>query len=172
MYTQILLPVDGSELSEKAIPHALGLAKTYGATIHLLQVFTHHPTGGRALGWSPLGGGTAGLRPGAATHGPPGLADSSPRSLELARQLQEVNIQEAQEYLENLATRLKNEGVDVETDIHEGEPYEHIAEYAKQHGVDIIVMSSHGHGGLKRLIMGSTTDRVIRSGAAHVLVVT
>ncbi len=44
MYTQILIPLDGSKLSEKALPHAQGLAKSYGATVHLLQVFTHHPS--------------------------------------------------------------------------------------------------------------------------------
>ena len=172
MYTKILVPVDGSELSERAIPHALGLAKTYGATIHLLQVFTHHPSGGRALGWSPLGGGTAGVRPGAATQGPPGLADINPRSLELARQLREAQMEEAQEYLEHTATQLKNEGMTVETQILEGEPHDRIVEYAKQHLIDIIVMSTHGHGGVKRFFMGSTTDRVVRSGEAHVLVIT
>ena len=172
MYTQILVPLDGSEISEKSLPHAQGLAKTYGATVHLLQVFSHHPSGGHPRGNSPDGGGTiGGLRAGLAGGIPTGL-ERNRRSIELASQLQEAHIQEAQEYLEHVATQLKNEGVDVETDIHEGEPHEHIAEYAKQHGVDIIVMSSHGHGGVKRLIMGSTTDRVIRSGAAHVLVVT
>ena len=171
MYTQILVPLDGSEIAEKAIPHAQGLAKTYGATVHLLQVFRHHPSGGHPRGNGPDGGGTVGLRAGLSGGIPTGLA-ANKRSLELASQLQEAHIQEAQEYLEHVATQLKNDGLDVKTDIHEGEPYEHIAEYARQHGIDIIVMSSHGHGGVKRLIMGSTTDRVIRSGAAHVLVIT
>ena len=172
MYTQILVPLDGSEIAEKALSHAQGLAKTYGATVHLLQVFTRHPSGGHPRGSSPDGGGTiGGLRAPLAGGIPKGL-EVNKRSMELARQLREVNIQEAQEYLEHVATQLKKEVVDVNTDIHEGEPHEHITEYAKQHGVDLIVMSSHGHGGVKRLIMGSTTDRVIRSAAAHVLVVT
>lgn len=71
-----------------------------------------------------------------------------------------------------MASQLKVEGIAVETQLFEGSPHEQIAEYAKQNGVDVIVMSTHGHGGVKRLIVGSTTDRVIRSGDIPVLVVT
>ncbi len=175
MYAQILVPLDGSKLAERALPHAQGLAKTFGATIHLLQVFTHHPSGGNVRGDGPEAGESAATHPELAglTGGiPAGYGGSKPRTLELARQLGDAQIEEAQEYLEHVATQLKNEGIDVETELHEGAPHEHIAEYAKQRKIDLIVMSTHGHGGVKRLIMGSTTDRVIRSGEAHVLVVT
>ena len=174
MYTQILVPLDGSKLSEKALPHAQGLAKTYGATVHLLQVFPHHPSGGHPRGDGPDAGESAVPRTelaGLIGGNPVGLGGSSPRTLELARQLGEAQFEEAQEYLEHVAIRLRNEDVDVKTELHEGAPHEHIAEYAKQHSIEIIVMSTHGHGGVKRLIMGSTTDRVIRSGEAVVLVV-
>ncbi len=170
MYSQILIPLDGSELSENAIPHAQGLAKTYGATVHLLQVFTRNPSGGHAQGQGPGGEASVGGRPEGGV--PSRLSGSNPRTLELSRQLREAQIEEAQEYLEHVATQLKNEGIGVKTALHEGAPHEHIAEYARQQGIDLIVMSTHGHGGVKRFFMGSTTDRVIRSGEAHVLVVT
>lgn len=172
MYAQILVPLDGSELAERALSHAQGLAKTHGATVHLLRVLTHHPSGGHSRGGGQTGDGAAGTRAGLAIGIPSDLGGSSSRSLELARQLLEAQLEEAQEYLEHMAARLKDEGIVVETELLEGEPHERIVEHAKQHGVDIIVMSTHGHGGIKRLIMGSTTDRVIRSGEAHVLVVT
>ena len=63
MYSQILVPLDGSKLSEKALPHAQGLAKTYGATVHLLQVFTHHPSGGPTQGGGPEAGKSVVARP-------------------------------------------------------------------------------------------------------------
>ncbi len=172
MYTQILIPLDGSKLSEKALPHAQGLAKSYGATIHLLQVFTHHPSGGQPHGEGPEPGGNLGSRAGLAGAIPARVGGSNPLTLELARQLAEAQIAEAQEYLEHMATQLKNESIAVETQLHEGPPHEHIVEYAKQHSVDLIVMSTHGHGGVKRFFMGSTTDRVIRAGEVPVLVVT
>ncbi|MFB3093273.1 MAG: universal stress protein [Dehalococcoidia bacterium] len=43
--------------------------------------------------------------------------------------------------------------------------------YAREHGIDLVVMSTHGFGGLKRLLVGSVTDRVIRSCEVPVLVV-
>ncbi|MDA0770758.1 MAG: hypothetical protein BZY79_06425 [SAR202 cluster bacterium Casp-Chloro-G4] len=170
MYTQILVPLDGSSLAERAIPHAQGLAKTYGATVHLLQVITHNPSGGHAQGDSaePREGvyraALAGLAGGAST--------GNSFTLDLVRRLKEAQIEEAQEYLAHVASQLKVEGIAVETQLFEGSPHEQIAEYAKQNGVDVIVMSTHGHGGVKRLIVGSTTDRVIRSGDIPVLVVT
>ena len=170
MYNQILVPLDGSKLAEKALPHAQGLAKSYGATVHLIQVFTARPSGGHAQGENPGGEASIGARPEGGI--PSRLSGGNPRSLELARQLADAQIEEAQEYLEHVATQLKNEGIAVETQLHEGAPHEHIAEYARQQGIDLIVMSTHGHGGVKRFFMGSTTDRVIRSGEAHVLVVT
>ncbi len=76
-----------------------------------------------------------------------------------------------QEYLEHIATQLKNDGIETQTEIQEGSPHDHIVDYARQHGVDLIIMSSHGHGGLKRLLTGSTTDKVVRAGEVPVLVV-
>ena len=66
MYTQILVPLDGSKLAEKALPHAQVLAKTYGATVHLLQVFSHHPAGGQPHGEGLEAGGNVGSRAGLA----------------------------------------------------------------------------------------------------------
>lgn len=51
-----------------------------------------------------------------------------------------------------------------------GSPGEEIADYAEQHGADMIVMPSHGRSGLKRLLLGSVTERVVRSAHCPVLV--
>ena len=153
MYSRILVPLDGSKAAEKALPHAQGLAKTSGATIHLISVFTRHPTGG-----VPLFGGLG--------------SDRNPASMaEVARQLEEAQIAGVEEYLEHIAFQLEHDGIQSEREIHEGSAHDHIIDYSKQHGIDLIVMTSHGHGGLKRMLMGSVTDRVIRSGDVPVLVV-
>lgn len=170
MYTQILVPLDGSKLAEKAISHAQGLAEAYGATVHLLQVLPQNPSGGSLREDSPDAG------EGAFHTALTSMAGSTPTgnatTPELVRRLKENQTKEAQGYLANMATDLENQGLNVETQLQEGPPHERIAEYAKQSGIDIIVMSTHGHGGVKRLIMGSVTDRVIRSGDVPVLVIT
>lgn len=152
MFSNILVPVDGSEIGERSLPMAQGLAQSSGGTIHLVQVISRDPE----------------LQ---AIHGGSG---ESIQELEInrdaARLLIETRITRGKEYLESLASRLQNEGIKVATVIREGAADTNIVDYAKEQGIDLIVMSTHGHGGFRRLLLGSVTDRVIRSGAIPVLV--
>jgi nucleotide-binding universal stress UspA family protein len=50
-----------------------------------------------------------------------------------------------------------------------GRPAEEIANYAKEHGAEMIVMTTHGHSGVKHLILGSTTEGVLRMADCPVL---
>jgi nucleotide-binding universal stress UspA family protein len=59
----------------------------------------------------------------------------------------------------------------VTTALREGAADENIVAYAKEYEIDLIVMSTHGHSGFKRFLLGSVTDRVIRAGQTPVLVV-
>lgn len=153
MYTRILVPLDGSKLAEKALPHAQGLARGGQATIHLVQVFTRHPQGGYPIG--------RGLE-----------ADQSVQdTLAMTRQIETTQIESAQEYLEHLAAQLGKEGISTETAVLEGHAHEQIVDYAMKHGIDLIIMCTHGHGGIKRLLLGSVTDRVLRMGEVPVLVI-
>ena len=153
MFSNILVPVDGSEIGERSLPVAQGMAKSSGGTIHLVQVISREPE------LQAVHGGGAG----------------SVQMLEIeqdaARRLIEARTTRGKNYLESLANRLQNEGVKVTTVMREGAADENIADYAREQGIDLIVMSTHGRGGFKRLILGSVTDRVIRSGETPVLVV-
>ena len=62
-------------------------------------------------------------------------------------------------------------GVPVDTAILEGAADDNIIAYSKAHSIDLVVISPHGYGGIKRLFLGSVTDRVIRSCEVPVLVV-
>lgn len=52
-----------------------------------------------------------------------------------------------------------------------GTPAEEITQYAQKHEIDLIMMPSHGHGGLRRLLIGSVTDRVVHAAHCAVLVI-
>ena len=152
MFTNILVALDGSEVAEKALPVARDLANSSGGTVHLIQVVSRQPEqeAGRSGGdFNPL------------------LAEMS---LDLARKLIETRLTRGQEYLDRVAVDLTNAGLKVETTIVEGAASEQIISYSREHSVDLVVMSTHGHGGVRRLLLGSVTDRVIRSCEVPVLV--
>lgn len=133
MFDHILIPLDGPGLSEKALPMAQNLAQSSNANIHLIQVISRQPE----------------LE---ASHN---SVESSPQLAEmdrdLARRLIENRLSLGKEYLERVAAGLKDDGVEVSTAIREGTADENIVRYTKEHGVDLVVMSTHGYGGVKRL---------------------
>ncbi len=152
MFTHILVALDGSELAEKALPMARDLARSSSATIHLIQVISRQPE----LEATRFGG-TSSIQAAEATR-------------DIAHQLVEARLSRSKEYLEGIAGQLKSEGFEAETAIREGAAVENIVDYSKENGVDLVVMSTHGYSGVKRLVLGSVTDRVIRSCEVPVLV--
>ncbi len=76
--------------------------------------------------------------------------------------------QEALELVEDVAAE---SAVPVETRLVDGSPRRAIVEYAKGHDCDLIVMGTHGRGGIDRLLMGSVTEGVIRTSEKPVLTV-
>ena len=153
MFTQILVALDGSELAEKALPIARNLANSSGGTLHLIQAVSRQPELEAARGGS-------GYSAPAAEH-----------ERDMARQLVEARLSRGKDYLKGVAAQLTSAGLKLETTILEGAAEEQIISYSKEHGIDIIVISIHGYGGVKRLLLGSVTDRVIRSCEVPVLVV-
>ncbi|MCL4456516.1 MAG: universal stress protein [Nitrospirae bacterium] len=90
----------------------------------------------------------------------------------LAPNVVEKMEKETKEHLDGVKAQISKEGIECETIVHQGEePYEFIVSEAEKNNVDIIVMGSHGRTGLKRLLMGSVTSRVIGHAPCSVLVV-
>ncbi len=73
--------------------------------------------------------------------------------------------------LDALKVRAEKEGVSAETFIQEGDPYRVIVDLAEELKSDVIILGSHGRTGMKRLLMGSVTERVIGHTNCAVLVV-
>jgi nucleotide-binding universal stress UspA family protein len=78
---------------------------------------------------------------------------------------------EGQKNVNDLLVIAGQEGVKAEGLIIEGRPYEVIVDTAREKGVDLIVMGSHGRTGLERLFMGSVTEKVVGHAGCSVLVV-
>ena len=74
--------------------------------------------------------------------------------------------------VESVAETAADRGLDrVETAVIRGEPHETILEYIKDHDVDLLVMATHGRTGVKRYVLGSVTEKTIRTAPVPVHVV-
>jgi nucleotide-binding universal stress UspA family protein len=69
---------------------------------------------------------------------------------------------EAHQYLEGIATQMKDKGVTAEVSVIEGTPGDAIVEYASQSGIELIVVATHGRKNIGRLVFGSVADHVMR----------
>jgi nucleotide-binding universal stress UspA family protein len=91
--------------------------------------------------------------------------------MDLTRQITASRQTRAEEYLKAAAARLEENGTQVETSVRQGSTLENITHFVEENGIDLIVMSTHGRGGLQRFLVGSVTDRVIRSSHVPVLAI-
>jgi nucleotide-binding universal stress UspA family protein/predicted transcriptional regulator len=146
MSQTVIVPVDGSELAEAALPWAVLLARSRDLSLVLVQVLTWPTT----LWMS-------------ATD-----AYLSPATYE---QIQTAEREEATDYLAGLRDRLAGEGVRVDTVIREGYAAEAILDLADEHGAATIVLATHGRGGVTRWLLGSVAEAVLAQATVPVLLV-
>jgi nucleotide-binding universal stress UspA family protein len=78
---------------------------------------------------------------------------------------------EAEEYLKEVAQRLRAAGMVVETRTVQGQPDRMICDVANYESIDLIVMSTHGRSGIDRWVYGSTANKVLRMANCPLLLV-
>jgi nucleotide-binding universal stress UspA family protein len=150
MYKRILVALDGSELAERVLPHVESLAKQYGAQVTVLRATTPPE--------SIIAGSFAGAMPVAsAAIDPMPIIESERR--------------DAAEYLRSVAKRLSASGVSVDVEMPEASAADAILDRAQELGADMIAMTTHGRGGLGRLVFGSVAEAVLRRSRRPVLVI-
>ncbi|MDW6022530.1 universal stress protein [Mesorhizobium sp. BAC0120] len=146
MYKHILIPSDGSELSQKAVAHGIELAAALDARVTALTVTIPY----HSLELDP-----------APVADIPGAADFVREYLHGRPKL----------YLEAVETAARVKGVTCETlQIEHDHPYVAIIETAQAKGCDLIVMASHGRSGLSAIVLGSETVKVLTHTKIPVLV--
>jgi nucleotide-binding universal stress UspA family protein len=153
-YEKILVPLDGSPLAEAVLPHVQALAQKLGSEIVLFQAV---PTFAETLRVVS-----------------PGADDSEAAiqvSLDLARQQKEAEHASAKAYLQRTSEGLAAAGARVTTLVKEGPAALAILEAAAQTGSDLIAISTHGRTGLRRVVLGSVTDEVLRTSGRPILVI-
>ncbi|AXQ23086.1 universal stress protein [Acinetobacter wuhouensis] len=142
-YQNILVPVDGSETSLSVVKHAADIAKAFNSKITVVQVMTLDPY----IAAEYLSNG------------------QTNQLIERAREFIQDNINAAKE-------QFVAEGLQVETRLLEGESITHtLAQAVNDLKIDLVVLSSHGRTGLKKLIMGSVAQGLLTELQIPVLVV-
>ena len=141
MYTQMLVPLDGSPVAEQVLPYVRFLAKTLGIPVNLLQVIDPdllmpfaNPAEGRYIDTL--------------------VGDSQ---------------QNAREYLQAIARTI--DGARVECLAEKGKPAEVLIERAAADKGTLIIMATHGRSGIQRWLLGSVADKVLHGATNHVLLV-
>jgi len=87
------------------------------------------------------------------------------------RPLREIAMRKADEHLSDIATRLGKDGVTATPLVCLGTPVDEIERLVDERKVDLIVMGTHGRTGIRHLMAGSVTEKVIRSSKVPVLAI-
>ena len=140
MIKKILVPIDFSDYSKKALQYTVKLAKTFNAELFLVYVI------------EPM------VYP----------ADLSMGQMVIPQS--EVNLSEkANTELEELATNEIGDSLKYNIFIKTGKPFMEIIETATEVDADLIIIATHGHTGVEHLLFGSTSEKVVRKAPCPVL---
>ena len=145
MYQNALVTTDGSDTARAALPHVAKVADPNG-TVVVVEVIDEI---GRVLArTTPAGFDLAGM----------GAFDA-----EIAEQIVAAQREEAEKHLADARAALEAAGLKhVETVVLEGLPGDRIVEEAQARKSEVVVMSTHGRSGVRRAVLGSVADHVLR----------
>ena len=145
MYRKILVPLDGSKLAECVFPHVEALIQGCQAKeivfIRVVEPISLLVTG-----------------------------EYIPAAVDIEQLLSSMTA-EAEGYLKALVQGFKRDGADLKWEVKSGRVVEILVDYAVDHGIDLIVIATHGRSGVSRWVWGSVADRVLRSSCVPVLMV-
>ena len=144
MYRRIIVPLDGSELAEQALPQAEAQARLTGAPLHLVRVI------------DPAGQGTLGNV----------LLHTDAVAMQLL--LEEERLA-ARDYLERIEQEVRDRQHTVTVEYRRGSVADELIAAARPE--DLLIMATHGRGGLARWFLGSVAEAVLRRASVPVLLV-
>jgi nucleotide-binding universal stress UspA family protein len=144
MYQKVLVPLDGSSLSECTLSHVKSLIKDGAAgEITLLNIMKID------LPWTEM--------------------DAAHFDINALRK---PLFASSRKYLSEVQNRLSSEGIKAKTEsLEANSPAYAITDYAQKHGMELIVMATHGYTGLKKIMMGSVASGVLHSSPVPVLLI-
>jgi len=153
LFKKILVPLDGSDHSSKALEIAVQIAKKFDGKITLIHAYS--------VGARPI------VMPEPATLSPSWVPVMAPAEFS---KVVEAARKAGARILENGKKRVEKEGVKVERLLREGHTVQEIIKAAKHGKFDLIVMGARGVSRIRGILLGSVSDGVIRNAPCPVLV--
>jgi nucleotide-binding universal stress UspA family protein len=150
MYKKVLVPLDGSELAECSLNHIKNLAKdgSIGEVVLLNAVVLELPL--REINTDE---------------------DSSDKGFDY-RAFKEDHFRRSRQYLDGVQAKLSSAGIKVKTEsLETGRPAHLIIDYVAKNDVDMIVIATHGHSGMRNMLLGSVAFRVLHEANVPVLLI-
>jgi nucleotide-binding universal stress UspA family protein len=146
-----IITLDGSDLSEQALAPGLALARLLGAQITLLRINQEKKLSNLELG----------------------LLDAAETGLgqQIGQQFSQEDEESAGYYLENVVRLYGSSDMEINTMVLGGSPAESIMAYVEAGAVDLLIMATHGHTGLRRWVYGSVTEKCLHNSACAMLIV-
>jgi nucleotide-binding universal stress UspA family protein len=145
---RLVVPLDGSEIAERALPVASDLAHRLDIPIHVVRA----------------------TDPGSTVPMPRGVIGAAPMvSAEIVDRVWQEAESEAESTVSEAISHLKREGMEASGAVLSGSPFFAISEATKPG--DLIVLTSHGRGGVRRWLLGSVAEKLVREASVPVLLV-
>ena len=144
VFKKVLVCLDGSNLAEQILPYAADIALRCGSKVVLLQVVDM-----------------------------PGAMYTPGQVIEKRGWKERIQREdtEAETYLENTASQLREKGLDVETMVLEGTGGATIVGYAQDNEIDLIAITTHARRNIGRLVYGSVADTILKRSGLPTLVI-
>jgi nucleotide-binding universal stress UspA family protein len=141
-YNQLLVPLDGSELAEKALPVAVALAQTLDAKLHLLRVTE-----------------------------PAHIVFETVSMHQVFNEIEAAEHDQAEAYLQAISADLPDFEVATAVLPSRGSAANAIIDYVGEQQIDLTVMSSHGRSGLSRWVYGSIAEKVLQGSCCATMII-
>ena len=142
-FSNILLPTDFSENFDIALNYGKEMAKSIGSTLHVMHTVETI------------------IVPSEVVFAP------HAKIVDIENQIREY----AENKLGEISDELKQEGYNVQTAMTEGKSDEEIVKYAEENNIDLICIAAHGKSGIEHFLLGSTTEKVLRTAPCPVIAV-
>ena len=155
MFHRVIVPLDGSQWSEKALEYGVEVAERFGAQLTLLHAYKGAERSMRGLAM--------------AQAQPDALIGITPSLVEAVSDAAQDDEAQSRAYLEGIAAPLRARGINVESRVVDGPAMDAILKEVNRSPETLVIMCTHGRTGIERLLAGNVAQQLLQKSRVPVL---